>query len=269
MNSPQQPQAPDPVALANAQGTANTKTAVTQAGLNSTNQVTPYGNLTYSQSGTWADGTPHYTATQTLSPQEQGLYDQYLSSQGKMGAIGGQQLDKVAGILNTPFDLNSSATNDQWNLYKKTLDPQWDAKESAFDAKMAGQGITRGSEAYTNASRDFGMNRDNAYNSALISSRGQAVQEALTNRNQPLNEITALMSGSQVQQPNFVGTPQTQVAPTDVIGAQRLSSDVSQNNYNQQMAQQNAMMGGLAGMAGAGIMATNPLGRFGGWATGR
>ena len=259
MNNPTPPPAPDPVATANAQAASNRSTAITQQGLNSTNQVTPYGNLTYTQSGTWADGTPHYTATTTLSPEEQGLYDQYLSSQQKMGSIGGQQLDKVAGILNTPFDLNTAATNDQWDLYRKTLDPQWEAKQSAFDAKLANQGITPGSEAYTNASRDFGMNRDNAYNSALLASRGQAVQEALANRNQPLNDITALMSGSQVQSPNFVGTPQTQVAPTDVIGANRLSSDVAQNNYNQQIGQNNAMYGAIGSMAGTAL---------GGWASG-
>jgi len=69
--APSAPPAPDPAATARAQATANRETAVTQFGLNAVNQYTPYGNLEYAQAGTWADGTPRFTATQTLSPAEQ------------------------------------------------------------------------------------------------------------------------------------------------------------------------------------------------------
>jgi hypothetical protein len=76
MSSPPAPPPPaDPVATANAQGTMNKATAVAQTGLNSTDQVTPTGSLTYKQVDNWADGTPHFQATQTLSPAEQAILD--------------------------------------------------------------------------------------------------------------------------------------------------------------------------------------------------
>lgn len=52
------PKAPDPYETARSQGAVNRETAITQAGLNMTNQYTPGGSLEYNQTGTWADGTP-------------------------------------------------------------------------------------------------------------------------------------------------------------------------------------------------------------------
>ena len=50
MNSPQAPTPPDLYQTASAQGAANIDTALAQAQLNNTNQVTPYGNITYDKS---------------------------------------------------------------------------------------------------------------------------------------------------------------------------------------------------------------------------
>jgi hypothetical protein len=57
------------------------------------------------------------------------------------------------------------------------------------------------------------------------------LNEILAERNQPLNEISALMSGSQVAQPTFTNTPQTQVAGVDYGG-------MVNNNYQGQVQQQ-------------------------------
>ncbi len=261
ISTPSAPAAPDPVAVAKAQTASNKETAITQTGLNSTDQVTPYGSLAYSQSGNWSDGTPHFTATQTLSPAEQNLFNLNNQTQSNLGQIGVDQSAKVGNILNTPFDINSAIGTQQSDISKTLLDPVWQQRQAQQESQLANQGIQQGSEAYTNAMRDFGMQRDNAYNSALLADRGQATQEALTNRNQPLNEISALMSGSQVSQPNFVGTPQTNVAPTDVVGAYNMANNAAMNTYNAQMGQSNAIYGALGSAAGTiGGMA------LGGWA---
>src|SRR5690606_26240823 len=63
--------------------------------------------------------------------------------------------------------------------------------------------------------------------------RGQGLQEAYAARAQPLNEIFALMGGAQVQQPNFMNTPQTGVAGVDYTG-------LVNNQYQQQLNQYNA-----------------------------
>lgn len=55
-NSPKAPAAPDPVATAQAQAAANKETAIANAILGNVDQYTPYGNLTYTQTG----GNPVY-----------------------------------------------------------------------------------------------------------------------------------------------------------------------------------------------------------------
>ena len=258
-SSPSAPQAPDPVATAAAQTASNKATAITTYGLNATDQQTPYGTLSYSQGTPWSDGTPHYTATQTLSPAEQNLYDLSTKTQGTLGQIGVDQSAKVAGILNTPFDLNASINTQQSDIAKKLLDPVWQQREGSLDQKLANQGIQQGSPAYTNAMRDFGMQRDNDYNSAALAGRSQAATEALANRNQPLNEITALLGNSQVQQPSFTNTPTSNVANTDVAGITNSAFQNNFANYNAQMQQQNAIYGALGGAAGSAL---------GGWGMG-
>lgn len=258
-SSPAPPPAPDPVATANAQTASNKATAISSYGLNATDQVSPYGSLSYSQGTPWSDGTPHYTATQTLSPEQQNLYNLTSQTQSNLGNIGVEQSNKVRGMLNTPFDLNSAINTQQSDIAQKLLDPQWQQRQSALETQLANQGVSQGSEAYTNAQRDFGMQRDNAYNSALLAGRGQASTEALAQRNQPLNEITALLSNSQVQQPNFTNTPQSQVANTDVAGITNSAFQNNFANYNAQMQQQNAIYGAIGGAAGSAL---------GGWGMG-
>lgn len=50
----------------------------------------------------------------------------------------------------------------------------------------------------------------------------------------------------------------SQVYPTNVVGAYNLASNVAEQNYQAQLAKQNAMWGGLAGLGGAGILAFGP-----------
>ncbi len=74
MKSPQQPNVQQTAA---AQTGSNISTALAQQLINNTNQVTPYGNLTYGQTGSnsFTDPAtgkttkiPQFTATTTLSP---------------------------------------------------------------------------------------------------------------------------------------------------------------------------------------------------------
>ncbi|MFA6984628.1 MAG: hypothetical protein WC213_00280 [Arenimonas sp.] len=258
-DTPQAPAAPDPARTAAAQSQTNRETAVTQTGLNAIDQRTPYGNLSYSQNGTWADGTPRFAATQTLSPEQQRLYNLSTTTQENLGNIGVEQSGRIRGVLNSPFDLNASIGTQQSDVARKLLDPVWDQRQAALDTSLRNQGVMPGTEAYTNATRDFGMQRDNSYNSALLAGRGQAATEALAQRNQPLNEIGALLSNSGVQQPNFTNTPQTNVAPTDYMGAVNMQQSALNNQYNTQVGANNAVWGALGGLGGAAL---------GGWASG-
>ena len=261
MDQPEAPKAPDPVATANAQSAANKATAVTQFGLNATNQVTPYGNLNYTQIGKWDDGTPRFQAEQTLSPSQQGLFDLGNQTQTNLGNIGVEQSGRIRDVLGTPFDINAARGTELADINRTFLDPQWARNLDAKKTELFNSGVRPGSQAYNDAMQSLEDQKQRAYNSMFLDSYGQANQAALTERNQPLNEITALLRGSGVSQPNFTNTPTPGVAPTDVIGAQQQSLNQGNLAYQGQLAQNNAMMSGLFGL-GKTALGSLP---FGGW----
>lgn len=261
MKSPSTPPPPDPVATASAQAGANRDTAITQAGLNMVNQVGPDGSLTYTRSGdeTYTDSltgkqytVPRYTATTTLSEAGQRLKGINDQTEFNLASIGRDQSAKIGDLLGTNVNLtNDAIENRLLELGSKRLDPQFARDEEAARTRLANAGIQQGSDAWLAEMGRLDQAKADARNQLLLTGRNQAVQEILTERNQPLNEISALLSGSQVSQPNFINTPQTQVAGTDYQGAVR-------DNYNAQVAaanaktsSQNAMMGGLFGLAGS------------------
>ena len=88
---------------------------------------------------------------------------------------------------------------------------------------------------------------------AAEAARNQWLQEQYAGRNQPLNEISALMSGSQVNQPNFVNAPSSQIPTTDYAGITQQGFQNQMGIYGQQMNQYNSTIGGLIGM-GAGMI---------------
>lgn len=259
MNTPQAPQAPNPAETAAAQSAANKATAVAQYGLNATNQQTPTGSLSYRQIGTWSDGTPRFEATTALNPAEQQIFNTTEGTKQNLADIGQSQSARIGTLLNTPFDL-SKATNDKvLGFQHEFLDPQWDRQQQSLEAQNIAKGIRPGSEQYTLANRDFSDQRQRAYDQAYLDTYKTATGNALTERNQPINEITALMSGSQVSNPAFQNTPSPGIAPTDYIGATQQSLNQQNLGWQAQVAQQQALMSGLFGLGGAGIKAAGAV----------
>ncbi|WP_278368674.1 hypothetical protein [Acetobacter orientalis] len=100
------------------------------------------------------------------------------------------------------------------------------------------------------------LNQAQFGNSALLesanfgnNSRQQYLQQYYQQRDQPLNELSALLSQSQVNNANTgaSATPQTTVQPTNYSG-------LVENNYQAQLAQSQGLTSGLFGLAGAGAM---------------
>lgn len=248
------PQAPDPQQTANAQAGMNRDTAMTQAQLNMVDQQGPYGSLKYSQSGnnTFIDSngktvtTPKYTATTSLSPAQQKILNQTQAAELNLGTIANERSNFLKDYLAQPFDVNT-ATEDKINeLGSARLDPRFAREQDALRTQLVNSGIRPGTAAYTAAMGDFGQTKNDAYNQLALNGRQQAFQEASYERNQPLNEIGALLSGSQVQGPQFVNTPQTSVGGVDYTG-------LVNNKYQSELASSQAKMGGLFGLASAGI----------------
>lgn len=260
------PKPPDPYQTAAAQTEQNVSTAIANATLNNVNQVTPYGSLTYNQIGTETitgpDGQtyqiPRYQATQELTEIGQETQDQSDQASLNFATAANNQTANLVDTLSTPLSLDNEATESRlMELGRARLDPVLAEQDEALRTRLANQGIRAGSEAYDREMRNQNQSRNDAYNQLMLTGRNQAVNELLTERNQPVNEITALMSGSQVQQPNFVNTNMPQVANTDIAGLVQDNYNARLNQYNQQQAQRNSLYGGLFGLGSAAIMASD------------
>jgi len=103
---------------------------------------------------------------------------------------------------------------------------------------------------FNNAAQAQELARQNAQFNAQNAARGQYLTEQAALRNAPINEILALQSGSQVQQPNFGSGGNNQIANTDVAGIIAKNFDQQLDIYKQQSGTANQIIGGLFGLAG-------------------
>jgi hypothetical protein len=254
------PPAPDPAATAAAQAKLNKDTAVTQFGLNAVNQATPQGTLSYRQIGTWDDGTPRFEAVTALTPEGQKLFETGQRASQQFADIGVNQLGQVGAALGKPLDLSNPEVEGRlMELGRARLDPMFAQRREQMASRLANQGIPAGSEAYNRAMGELGKQETDAYNQLLLSGRGQSVQEILQTRNQPLNEINAMLSGTQVGSPQFGNTPQVGVAQSDITGPTMAAYQGAMNAWNQRQQTSNSALGALFGLGGAVL---------GGWAGG-
>lgn len=123
-SSPSAPPPPDPTATAAAQTQSNIATANANANLNRTNQVTPYGNLTYSRGETAnPDGTYNWTATTSLSPEQQKLLESSNGISQSMANLGQQQINNVAATATRPLDFSSLPQVRQGQLQSSVAAP--------------------------------------------------------------------------------------------------------------------------------------------------
>lgn len=253
------PAVPDYASLANQTAANNLKAAQTATAANRVNQVTPYGNLTYSQTGTDAQGNPMWTATQAVSPELQGLSSKVL------GGLEGQYGQNFTGGNLPSYGIDPGQT--YTDAIMKRLQPQMQMEQKQFDAQMANQGIPVGSEAYQNAARVFQQGMNDKLTSAVTGGMGVGLQanqqqygQNLTNYQLPLN-IANQVKG--LTTPGYVNSAQ-QATPSgaDLFGAGMAGYNAQMGQYNAQQAGQQNAMGGLFGLGQAGLM--SPKGTFSG-----
>ena len=138
------------------------------------------------------------------------------------------------------------------------------------------QGLQAGQFANQAAQGNFGMGQQNAalnnqvmqqqfqqgLANANLSNQGrqQQIQEQAYLRSLPLNELNALRTGAQVQNPQFQPYQGTEIGQTPVFNAAQAQAQANQNQYNQQVDSNNAFTGGLFSL-GAGALG-GPAGGF-------
>lgn len=276
-DEPDVPQAPDYKALAEQTSKGNLDMARLALAANRVNQNTPFGGLSYSQTGTDAYGNPTYTATQTLSPEQQAIYnrqsgltgDILSAAQGGMGNVynsllqGGVDQSKLAQTGINPGETYSDAI-------MRRLQPQLQMEKGQFDAQMANQGIAPGTEAYNNAKRQFDQTQNDKLTSAVVggfqtglAANQQGFNQAQSNLNTPINLVNALRTGSGITNASYVNpASMATVAGPDYLNAGTQGYNAAMNNYNAQMANSGGFLGGLMDIGKAAMGA--PTGTFSG-----
>jgi hypothetical protein len=167
------------------------------------------------------------------------------------------------------------------------LDPQFARQEEQLKAQLANSGATVGSEAYNNAMNQFDEQKRAAYANAQNQAvqQGLAEQQALyqeganTNqqmfgqnlsaaqfgnqaaqqglqqqlaiRNEPINELSAIRSNSQVQLPQYQQTAQAGTQPANIAQYMQNAYQGNLDLYNQRQATNNATLGDLTSLAAA------------------
>jgi len=259
--SPQTVATPDYTGAANATAQGNLAAAQAATAANRVNQITPYGSLAYTQTGTDSQGNPMWTATQTIDPSLQGAVDK------SKAAVSGFDFSQF-----NPTGLPSTGINpgeDYTSAIMRRLQPNLQHQAEMSDQQLANQGIMPGSEAYNNAKRLLAQSQNDQLTSAVTGGMGvglQANQQAYgqqqgtyaTNLNAPFNYASNVKAFAS---PSYVSpSQQATTAGADVLGAMGLANQNNQANANAANARANATMGGLFSLAGAGMM--SPKGTF-------
>lgn len=264
LSGPEMPAAPDYAGAARATAQGNIQMAREAAAANRVNQVTPYGTLTYTQSGKDQYGNPTWTANQSLSPEQQAIYGQQSQlSQNLLGAANrGTDAIDISGVDTSQLPSYGINPGENYtDAMMRQMNPQLERDQAALNQQLANQGIGIGSEAYQTAQQQQSDAANRARLQAItggmqtgLAANQQAYQQAAQNKQLPVNLINALRGGSQVQGPNYVQAPQqATTAGPDLLGAAGMQGQAAMNQYNAQMGQRNAMMGGLFSL-GAGAL---------------
>ena len=345
--APRAPAAPDYSGAARETAAGNLDAARAAAAANRVNQVTPYGNLNYTQSGTDQYGNPTWTATTSLSNVGQQLLNNQNAASLGLGSAITSQLGQVQDVMGRGFNPNTPAIQyggqagqaqgmgnaptlqtgldyqgmEGWDkataLLNQRLQPQIQQSEERLQAQLANQGIVAGTEAYNRAMMQQGQKTNDLLTQAQLAGQnvqqnmfGQALQggqfanqamlgqnqaqlgnvalsnqamqqnfanqqaaanlsnqaqqqaynQALTQYNMPLNTLSALRTGAQVQNPSFINTPQqATTSGADILGASQMGYNAQMGDFNARNAAQQNFNQGLMGLGGAGIMAFSDI----------
>lgn len=284
MGKPNPPEPPDPRETAAAQTGTNVSTAIANTAMGNVTRIGPDGTVRMRQTGTYdftdpttgeAYSVPTYTQTTRLDPAGRRTDRLNDETRVNLARTGRNVSEDLGRMLRDPFELENlprvrqgaGARNRAEAALMERMNPQLEQDRAALQTRLANQGIALGSTAYDREMDTFGRATNDARLGAILSAgteadriynqslgaRQQAISEQFQARNQPINEVSALLSGAQVQAP-MAPTPNVASMPTvDFAGLTAQNYNQRMMGYQQQMQARNAMMGGLFDVASAGV----------------
>jgi hypothetical protein len=171
-------------------------------------------------------------------------------------------------MLNTPFDTSAlpstgfNPSQSYQDAYMQRLQPQITQNREALQQQLANKGIDIGSTAYDRAMQSQAQRENDLLAAATTQgfgvgqqARQSALQEQAYLRNEPLNTLSAVRTGSQVTGPQFVNSAQqATTAGPDLLGAAGMQYNAQMGDFNARQAAQSNLNQGLYSLAGAGLM---------------
>lgn len=199
----------------------------------------------------WSGVSPNaVTISDTLNPQQQQMFD----TQQRMS---GQLLNRAEENFSRPFGFGGAddLQNKAEEAYLARLEPQFQRSEDALRTRLATQGIDPYGEAAQKEYERQAFARNDATGQAVLKAYGmrpQMLQEEAAIRSMPLNELSALQTGSPVQMPQFQGYSGVAAQPAPTFEAVQNQGLWDQGLFN--MQQQRAA-GATNGAVGLGVAA--------------
>lgn len=253
---------------------------------------TPFGSesWTYQPQTDPVTGEQYTTASlqSQLTPEAQEALDAQLRVQsarsgfaeGMLGRVeSGYQEDpnfdqfgNYVGLSGDPNEMREQAYGRMSSLYA----PQREQDRSRLETQLSNQGIQRGTRAWENAMRsqsDAEMRQDmQIMQGSMAEAQGQLgmettaanyannlrqmqIAEMLQQRQTPLNELNALLTGQQVSQPQMPGFQSAgRAETTQYMEAGKAQAQHEMDIYNTEQASKDALTSGLMNMGSSAMM---------------
>ena len=195
-------------------------------------------------------------------------FNQGLSAQNAQNAASQQLYNQYMGVQG----LQNQAVNQNQQTALAQQQAQLASQQQLFNQQIAQQGL--GNQAVAQNQQTALQQQQAAlaaqnqqYNQLLQgaqfgnTAQQQSLQQQLALRNQPLNEISGLMGGSQIQMPQFQGYQGANIAPAPIFAGAQAQGQNAMDQYgiaSSNVNAQNSGLYGLAGTAGAMYMMSDP-----------
>ena len=179
------------------------------------------------------------SAQQAQNAAAQQLYNQYMGVQGLQNQAVGQ--NQQAALAQQQAALAAQ---------------QQGFGQQVTQQQLGNQAVSQNQQAALQQQQAALAAQNQQYNQLLQgaqfgnTAQQQSLAQQLALRNQPLNEISGLMAGSQIQMPQFQGYQGSNIAPAPVFAGAQAAGQSAMDRYGIQSSNVNAQNAGLYNLAG-------------------
>jgi len=173
-------------------------------------------------------------------------------------------------MLAKPFETNNIAQiginpgETMQDSIMRRLQPQIAQGKEALQAQLANQGVVPGTEAYNRAMTQQAQKENDLLTSAVVqgTNTGLAANQQQFGqlgymRNEPINTLNAVRTGSQVSSPSYISNvpQQATTSGADYLGAAQMQNNAAQAASNASNASSAGLTSGLMGLGSTAMMA--------------